>query len=32
MTLKLYWQHRRHFDLVCQTDASKFNTKYETGS
>jgi hypothetical protein len=32
MTSKLYWQYRGHFDLNCQSDASKFNTKYETAS
>jgi hypothetical protein len=32
MTLELYWQHHRHFDLNCQSDASKFNRNYETAS
>jgi hypothetical protein len=32
MTLKLDWQHHSHFDLVCQSGASKFNTEYETAS
>jgi hypothetical protein len=32
MIFKLDWQHCRQLDLNCQSDASKFNTKYETVS
>jgi hypothetical protein len=32
MALELYWQHHRHFDLNCLSDASKFNRNYETAS